>query len=92
MKTIQVIFHGKCNYELYKLHHFPSVETDQVPSKSFLSSALFTSIVNKYCDWHTRLGHPYEMVLNKLAKHTYLKCTINSTSSKCLVCPLAKTH
>lgn len=75
------------------MQQFPSTLFDMVLFRLLLFSVLFTSASsNKQCNWHTRQGHPSEMILNKLAMRTDLNCKIDSASSKYLLCPLAKAY
>lgn len=96
--TKNVIFHGKCDHGLYKLHQVPCMHQvsstlfDKVLSRPLFSSALFTSTFDKRCNWNTRLGHPYEIIMNKLAKLVDLNYKIDSVFSKCLMCPFAKVE
>lgn len=54
--------------------------------------AFFTSISSQDVNWHVRLDHPSNVVLNKLVKMAYINCKIFSSTLLCIVCPLVKSH
>lgn len=56
----------------------------------FSPKAPFTSVSCKEINWHAWLGHPSDVVLQRLAKHSDNSCSISVPDQKCIVCPLIR--
>lgn len=87
----KIIFQGRSIHGLYMFSKKEVASDSRGLSFSLSAKALFTSISCKEVNWHAKLGHPNEVVLNKLVKASNVNCSICVPFHKCVVCPLGKT-